>query len=160
LFVVFNIVESILFGHLPYDKAAATGASIIVQAAYIFVTVLIALGLVGLYMRQAEQAGVLGLIAFLVTFIGGVLTSDLTWGETFLASWLAEAAPELLEADPSGALAAGVVLSYLLFALGWLLLAWPHRELGCRRARRRWSSPRLEGRGGRRNARTSGRHGL
>lgn len=37
--------------------------------------VLISLGLVGMYARQAEKVGVLGLIAFILTFVGLTLTA-------------------------------------------------------------------------------------
>ena len=41
--------------------------------------VLVLLGLVGLYARQAEVTGLLGLLSFLVTFAGLVLTQSFTW---------------------------------------------------------------------------------
>lgn len=121
LFIILDVLETLLFGSLPYAEAAATSAWIIVQGAYIVAAVLISLGLVGLYAHQAEESGTFGLAAFVVTFIGGMMAAGSSWSEAFFGAWLAEAAPELLEADPSGALAAGVILSYVLFALGWLL---------------------------------------
>jgi hypothetical protein len=121
LFIILDVLESLLFGNLPYAEAATTSSWIIVQGAYIVAAVLIGLGLVGLYAHQAEEAGTLGLIAFVMTFTGGMMAAGSSWSEAFFGAWLAGAAPELLEADPSGALAAGVILSYVLFALGWLL---------------------------------------
>jgi hypothetical protein len=121
LFVILAIVEPLVLGNQPYSEAAATGTWIVVQGAYIVAAVLIGLGLVGLYLYQAQQAGTLGLIAFLVTFIGSMMAAGSSWSETFFGSWLANAAPELLDADPTGALIAGILLSYVLFALGWLL---------------------------------------
>jgi hypothetical protein len=121
LFVLLDVLESLLFTNLPEAEAASTGAWIIVQGSFILATVFIAMGLVGLYTRQAEQAGTLGLVAFVVTFFGAMMAAGSTWSEAFFGAWLAEAAPELLDSDPSGALASGILLSYLLFALGWLL---------------------------------------
>jgi hypothetical protein len=121
LFVVLSVVESLLFGNQPHSEAAATGAWILVQGAYIVAVVLIGLGLVGLYLRQSEQAGRLGLIAFVVTFTGAMMAIGATWSEAFFGAWLAQAAPELLDADPAAILIAGVILSYSLFALGWFL---------------------------------------
>lgn len=121
LFIILDILESILFANLPQAEAATTSAWIIVQVAYIGAAVLIALGLVGLYTRQAEQAGTFGLVAFVVAFFGGMMAVGSTWSEAFFGSWLAEVAPEILSTDPSSTLAAGILLSYLLFALGWLL---------------------------------------
>jgi hypothetical protein len=122
LFAIVNVVESLLLGNQLYSEAAATGAWIIIQGAYLVAAMLIGLGLIGLYVRQAEQAGTLGLIAFLVTFIGGMMATGSTWSEAFFGAWLAKAAPELLDADPTGVVIAGAILSLLLFALGWFLL--------------------------------------
>lgn len=121
LFILLDILETLLFGSLPYSEAATMGSWIIVQGAFILATVLIGLSLVGLYAHQAQEAGTLGLVAFVVAFFGEMMAAGSTWSETFFGAWLARAAPDLLDADPTGALAAGVVLSYLLFALGWLL---------------------------------------
>jgi hypothetical protein len=121
LFVILAIVEPLVLGSQPYSEAAASGTWIVVQGAYIVAAVLIGLGLVGLYLYQAQQAGTLGLIAFLVTFIGSIMAAGSSWSETFFGSWLANLAPELLDADPTGALIAGILLSYVLFALGWFL---------------------------------------
>jgi hypothetical protein len=121
LFVVLNIAESLLFANQSDAEAAATIAWIIVQVAYIGAIALIALGLVGLYVRQAEYAGRLGLVAFLVVFSGAIMGAGSSWSEAFLGAWLADAAPELLEADPSGAVVAGLLLTFGLFALGGLL---------------------------------------
>jgi hypothetical protein len=45
--------------------------------------VLVLLGLVGLYARQAEVTGLFGLLSFLVTFAGLVLTQSFTWAALF-----------------------------------------------------------------------------
>ncbi len=121
LFVVLDVAEFLLLGNQPYSEAAATGAWILVEGSFFLALVLIGLGLVGLYLRQARQAGALGLIGFVVAFLGGMMAAGSTWSETFFGAWLAQAAPELLDADPAGAVIAGVLMSYLLFALGWLL---------------------------------------
>jgi hypothetical protein len=121
IFFILDFLESILFGNLPVGDAAATSAWTIVQVSYIVGMVLIALGLVGLYARQAESAGTLGLVAFILAFTGEMMAIGSTWSEAFFAAWLAQAAPELLEADPSGAFVTGLTLTFGLFALGWLL---------------------------------------
>jgi hypothetical protein len=121
LLVVLDVAEFALLGDQAESVAAATGALIIVRASFIMAIALIILGLVGLYARQAEQTGVLGLIAFLVAFIGSVMVAGLQWGAAFISPWLAGVAPELLDTEPSEALMAGIMLSFVLFALGWLL---------------------------------------
>jgi hypothetical protein len=121
LFVVLSIIESVLFGNQPDAEAAVTGAWIIVQASYLVAALLALLGLVGLYVDQTQEAGKLGLIGFVLAFVGGIMATGSAWSEAFFGGWLASAAPELLNAEPSGALAAGVMLTYVLFTLGWFL---------------------------------------
>lgn len=121
LLVGLDMLEFILLSGQPQSVAAATGASIIVDVSFLVASMLIILGLVGLYARQAEQAGTLGLIAFLVTFIGTVMVSGSVWSEAFIGPTLAEAAPGLLDVEPSGMALAGVILTFGLFSLGWLL---------------------------------------
>lgn len=121
LFVVLNILDSLVFGNQLDAEAAVTGAWITVQGLYLVAAMLTALGLVGLYVDQRQEAGKLGLIAFVLAFVGGMMASGSAWSEAFFGGWLAKAAPELLSAEPSGTLAAGVLLTYGLFTLGWFL---------------------------------------
>lgn len=122
LLAVLDLVEFALFRGQPQSLVAATGAWIVVQLLYIVAIVLIALGLVGAYARQAERAGTLGLIAFLMAFTGTVLVAGAEWSAAFIAPWLTEIAPpELLDAEPSAIVVVGVVLTFILFGLGWFL---------------------------------------
>jgi hypothetical protein len=89
---------------------------------YLLGAVLLLLGLVGLYIRQAEAAGTLGLVAFLVAFFGTALALGATWAELFVAPSLAVEAPRVLDAEPTGMLALGFTLTFFVFLpLGWLL---------------------------------------
>jgi hypothetical protein len=121
LFVVLDILDFLLYGNLPYSEAATAGSFIFVQGTFIIAIILIGLGLVGLYAHQMEEAGSFGLVAFIVSFIGVIMAAGSIWSEFFVGAWLAGTAPQLLEANPSGTMAAGIILSYFLFALGWLL---------------------------------------
>jgi len=121
LFVLLDVVDFISFLNQPFTEVATTSIWIIVQGAYVVAAVLITLGLVGMYAHQAQQVGTLGLVAFVVTFIGGMMATGSSWSETFFGPWLAETAPGLMEADPAGSVITGVIVSYLLFTLGWLL---------------------------------------
>ena len=75
------------------------------------------LGLVGLYARQSEAAGPLGLVGFVVAFAGTVLVSGFAWVDTFVAPELASSAPRLIESGPPP----GRALSFLVFGIGWAL---------------------------------------
>jgi hypothetical protein len=114
-------VEFALFGGQPESVAAATSVWIIVEVSFIMAFVLLVLGLVGLYARQAQQAGTLGLIAFLVALTGTVMIAGGYWSAAFIGPWLAEVAPELLDAEPAGVVITGYILSLVLLVLGWFL---------------------------------------
>ena len=75
------------------------------------------LGLCGLYVRQSEAAGVLGLIGFLVAFLGTVLIGGLGWAGAFIVPALADVAPEFLDVGPPP----GFFLTLVTFGVGWLL---------------------------------------
>lgn len=102
-----------------FSETATTTSYIIQQLAYLLGVALVLLGLFGLYVRQSEAAGALGLIGFLVAFFGTVLIAGFMWASTFIAPFLADTAPELLDEGPPP----GLFLSAITFALGWLLFA-------------------------------------
>ena len=89
---------------------------------YLLGGVLLLLGLVGLYIRQSGTSGLLGFVAFLVAFLGTALAVGATWAELFVAPTLAVEAPRALDAEPTGMLALGFTLTFVVFLpLGWLL---------------------------------------
>jgi hypothetical protein len=79
--------------------------------------VLLPLGLVGLYARQSEATGPMGLVGFVVAFAGTVLVSGFVWVDTFVAPELATSAPRFIESGPPP----GRALSFLVFGIGWAL---------------------------------------
>jgi hypothetical protein len=85
---------------------------------YLLGAVLLLLGLVGLYASQSEAAGVLGLVGFLVAFLGTALLAGVLWFELFITPSLATRAPGLAEAELG---LAGFILVFLLGVVGWVL---------------------------------------
>lgn len=83
--------------------------------------ILLLLGLIGLYARQAEASGVPGLVAFLVAFAGTALIFGTWWTNAFVAPVLAQENSRLLETGPTGVLNVAFTLSFALGAVGWLL---------------------------------------
>jgi hypothetical protein len=122
LLLVSSILEFVLFGNQADVEVVTTSAWILVQGAYLVAAIFMSLGLVGLYLCQAKEAGATGLAIFILAFSGDLFMAGATWGEAFFGPWLAAAAPELLSGDPAGVFTAGLILSYLLFALGWVLI--------------------------------------
>lgn len=78
--------------------------------------------LIGLYVVQTEQAGVLGLVGFALAFVGTAFALATAWSETFALAVLAEQAPAAVE-EPEPRVAAGLRISFPLFVVGWLLFA-------------------------------------
>ncbi len=102
-------------------QIVTTGAYLADGTTRLLAGVLLLLGLVGLYARQSEASGALGLAAFLVAFAGTALILGTWWTNAFAAPTLATEAPALLEAGPTGVLGFGFTLSFALAAVGWLL---------------------------------------
>jgi hypothetical protein len=121
LWVVTDVAFFILIGDQPESIVGPTSTWVILAGLFLAGGILILLGLVGLYTFQAAEAGIVGLIAFLVAFIGTGLVVGALWAATFVVPRLAEAAPELVDAEPSGMLAIGFMLTFSLEALGWVL---------------------------------------
>lgn len=101
------------------SAGAATGISYaLVFWSYLIGSILLLLGLVSLYVSQSEAASVLGLVGFLVAFVGTTLLVGALWFELFITPALAAEAPELAEAELG---LAGFILVLLAGALGWVL---------------------------------------
>lgn len=121
LFVIADALEFLLFADQPDSVAATTNAWLIVDMFFLVAIGLILLALVGLYARQAQQAGILGRIAFLAALSGTVMMFGFIWAGAFILPAIADEAPEFMDSDPAGVLMVGVILTFALFVLGWLL---------------------------------------
>ncbi len=103
---------------LENPLSATTASYTIVFFLYLLSTALLLLGLVGLYTSQSQAAGILGLVGFLVAFLGTVLLVGALWFELFITPALAEQAPELVGAELG---LPGFILMVLFGAVGWVL---------------------------------------
>ena len=103
-------------------QSASRDVWLLVTVAYMIATVLLLGGLIGLYARQSEAAGVLGRVGFLVAFIGTALAMGISWAEVFVLPSLAVEAPVLLATElVAGALSLWFMVTGLLYAVGLLL---------------------------------------
>jgi hypothetical protein len=124
LLIIFNLLDLVVLGGKTDSATVMSGNWIFVEIGYIVAEVLISLGLIGLYARQEKPAGTQGLVAFLVAFTGTVLMTGADWSAAFLGPSVAEAAPELVNGEPTGIASVGFLVSVLLFVLGWFLFGW------------------------------------
>ena len=82
-------------------------------------------GLIGLYVRQMDESGKLGLIAFIVAFVGSALFAGLGMITEFIVSVVADEAPELF--DKGGAMEDPgklpiIPLTIIIFIVGFILM--------------------------------------
>lgn len=125
LLLLLDIAFVVSFGDQPERVAAATTIWLILLDLSILAAYLGLLALVGLYARQVEESGWLGLVAFILASLGTVLNVGFLWGGGFIVPALTSAAPEFLdqvEASPPGIVALGFITTFVLFSLGWLLM--------------------------------------
>ena len=106
----------------PFSVVARTASFAITSGLSLLAAVLILFGLVGLNLRQAEAAGVVGGLGFLLAFLGTALTVGLNWALVFVAPSVAVEAPEFLDAEQvAGPLDTGFMLTGVVLAVGWAL---------------------------------------
>ena len=85
-------------------------------------TIPLIFGLIGLYARQAEETGRLGLLGFALTLIGAISEGmELLWIEVIIFPFLVANDPALYDAlRSSSAYLVALALSFLVFFGGWI----------------------------------------
>lgn len=104
------------------ERPAGTAAFYVPAASAVGSVVLLALGLVGLYLRQEERFGAFGAASFAIALFGTILAAGGQWTYVFVIPHFAGAVPELVN-EGTGSVLAGFVLSYAVLALGWILFS-------------------------------------
>ncbi len=116
------LIAATQVGDLLTLNAGDDEAPVVVNAMLKLVAAcLLLLGLVGCYVRQAQATGALGLAGFLIAFLGTMLLAGDLWLEAFAVPYLTQEWPESVAQQPTGTLAAGALVSFALFAAGWVL---------------------------------------
>ena len=103
-------------------ETASSGAFLFQGLLFLLAGILLLGGLVGIYASRSEEMGTLGLVGFLIAFVGSALAVGAFWDVTFVPPALARDAPELLGTDPPPIILVANSASFALLALGWLLL--------------------------------------
>ncbi len=121
LFVIAELLDLYNFSGAAaegeFSEVAATASWTAEALLFLLGEVLLLFGLFGLYARQSEAAGALGLAGFLVAFLGTALSAGISYGDAFILPYLAVEAPEVVDAGPP----LGVILSFGVFTVGWVL---------------------------------------
>jgi hypothetical protein len=123
LILISAILGYLTAGAESVSQQANTGAFAFVTLLYLLAVILVLGGLVGLYARQSEEAGLLGVVGFLVAFLGTALMVGASWNQAFFTPGLAETPVGLvlLEQGLTGWVNFGFTLTFLLASLGWLV---------------------------------------
>ena len=119
---LWSLVQELLGGSERFSEVAATTAWTVMSAMYMVGVLLLLVALAGLYARQSEAAGVLGVAGFFAALVGTGLLVGMMWALTFVAPSAAIEAPAFLDAEEvAGPVDMGFMLSGLAFAIGWAL---------------------------------------
>jgi hypothetical protein len=122
LFIISDLLAAFTFDpNKTFSEVALTGSHAFSAGLGLVGGILLVLGLVALYAYRTEAMGILGLLAFVVAFFGSVLAQGVIWADAFVVPSLAVEAPELLDGEPPGLVVVGLVVSFGLANVGWLL---------------------------------------
>jgi hypothetical protein len=116
---IFSVIGGLLFLAMPvwYNVSLEVGAF-----ADLIGMVLLVFGIIGIYLRQINASGLLGLITFIIVLIGTVLWTSFKWASAFIVPILEKLAPEILNTPPK-ILEIGMGISLFSFFIGWFLFA-------------------------------------
>ena len=110
--------------HPPLEVNFMASTRWVVDHIILFAALIIAIpGIFAIYARQVKETGGLGLIGFILLFMGHVLFLGVVYFELFVVPSLAVKTPEVLMEGLTGVGALGVVLpvSGVVYFLGYLL---------------------------------------
>jgi hypothetical protein len=116
------LLEVIVGGSENFSEFAVTPSWTVLSAMYLLGSLLLLVALIGLYARQSETAGTLGLAGFLVALVGTGLLVEIFWTQAFVVPSAAKEAPAFLDAEEmAGPLDMGFMLLSIVVAVGWAL---------------------------------------
>lgn len=119
LILVADFLDLYLVSLVRPEAVPTTAAYRIESVSALLGLVLWLVGLIGVYARQLENAGPLGLAGFLVSLCGIVLPAGMYWSNLFIVHSLAQVAPGSLYSLPDRD--QGIILSFVVAALGGVL---------------------------------------
>jgi hypothetical protein len=121
---LFALIDLVLFALMDFDDRVGMLKNPVFRvfnAAYFFAFCGLLISLIAVYERQARAAGTFGLVGFLAAIVGTMTMGGDMWFDGFASPWLADVLPQAFTAEKTAILQTGGLLSYLLFAVGWVL---------------------------------------
>ncbi len=120
---LFIAAQVLLFATLELENRSATVQKplyAVAQVGYFLGFCMLMLALIAVYEWEADRAGTFGVFAFCTAVIGTMFLAGDLWFDTFAGPWIITAAPDVAN-TPTGSVVAGALVSYALFAIGWVL---------------------------------------
>jgi hypothetical protein len=81
------------------------------------------LALTAIYTRESAALGRLGLIGYVIAFLGTLMVAGDWWFEAFVVPTMATEAPEVLGLPPSGSVLVGAIATVGLYSVGWTVFS-------------------------------------
>jgi hypothetical protein len=122
--ILVRVPQFIYFNDQPLSMMAKQpGFILLLGIPSLTASILILFGVIGVYIVQVKESGVFGLIAFVIAFIGVVLSVGANWTYAFVSPVISQTASYLLEGDPAGqGLINAIMISYFVAQIGLLVL--------------------------------------
>lgn len=124
--VILNLISSFGFpnSNNGYDPKVVTGTPWqLVNFLLLIAGVLVLLGIPAVYLRQARQTGILGLIGYICLAVAGMMFAvSIVLVDTLIIPWIATVAPKLAEGNGPTALFIFYIVSSVFLLLGTVLL--------------------------------------
>lgn len=114
------VLYLVIVGGGRISEAATSATFFLPSGSQLLAMLLLLMGLVALFVRQADVFGTLGLAGFLLALVGTAMAVGALWSQVFVVPRVAEVAPAIADTG-SGSVLAGFLLSFLLFGAGWLV---------------------------------------
>jgi hypothetical protein len=106
----------------PFSAEVATGSFMLAAAMRLLAVTGLVVGLSAIYVRQAERAGVLGLVAYVIAVAALVLQAGTIFTDLFVSGALAQSAPGIVDgAQENARMSTGFLVAWVL-NLGTTLL--------------------------------------
>ena len=112
------------------SEAATSAAFFLPSGAQLLAMALLLIGLVAMFVRQADAFGALGLTGFVFALLGTTLAAGAAWSQVFVVPRLSEVAPAVADRG-AGSVLAGFMLSFLMFGGAGFCSGWRRSGRGC-----------------------------
>ena len=121
--IVLSQVMRLLGGRLLGTDWATTPAYTLTYTVALLGMGALLLTLTAIYTCKSASLGRLGLIGYVIAFLGTVMVAGDWWFEAYAMPRIAANAPETLGMRPSGSVLVGAIVTVGLYSVGWILFS-------------------------------------